>query len=232
MRVAICDDDNRMSERLGQIVKKVFADAQIQTYEDGKVLLAEHAVNPYQIALLDIEMPAMDGMTLAEKLRKKDDGLLLIFVTDYSEMVYRSLSHAPLRFVRKNHIEDELEEALEAAKKIMIKRERVYIIGEKGIRTALPLSKIAYIEVNNHKATIYAEEREYKLRKTMRELQTVLEPDGFIRTHVAYLVNMEHIYCIGDSYVKLQNGVEVPISRGYKKAVRDQFFSYIGGHSL
>lgn len=232
MRIAICDDDISMSERLAQIAKEVLKTAQIQTYEDGNILLAEHAKNPYQIVLLDIEMPAIDGMTLAEKLREKDTELILIFVTDYSEMVYRSLSHAPLRFVRKNYITDELEEALVAAGSILAKRQRVYVIEEKGTVNAIPLQEISYIEVKGHTATIYARQQNYEIRKTMRELQEILEPDGFIRTHVSYLVNVEHIYSLGDISIQMQNGIEIPMSRGYKKSVREQFFTCLGGDKL
>ena len=55
-------------------------DVIVDAYSDGRKLLEAFDKNPYDVLFLDIEMPAMDGITLAKKLRERSDSIYIVFL--------------------------------------------------------------------------------------------------------------------------------------------------------
>ena len=75
MRIAVCDDDERFQVQIRDLIEKISSslDVIVDVYSDGKKLLERYDANPYDVLCLDIDMPAMDGITLAKKLRERSE---------------------------------------------------------------------------------------------------------------------------------------------------------------
>ena len=71
MRIAICDDEEIYRIELKSLLDKLLinADYNIDTFDDGNRLSESFKSLPYDLVFLDIEMPAVDGITLAKKIR-------------------------------------------------------------------------------------------------------------------------------------------------------------------
>ena len=69
MRIAVCDDEEKFRIQARDLIDKLSnsLDVIVDTYPDGRELLAAFDKNPYDVLFLDIEMPEMDGITLSKK---------------------------------------------------------------------------------------------------------------------------------------------------------------------
>ena len=87
MRIAVCDDEEVFSTQEKELIDKLAGsiDVIVDAYSDGRKLLEAFDKNPYDVLFLDIEMPAMDGITLAKKLRERSDSIYIVFLTGHVE---------------------------------------------------------------------------------------------------------------------------------------------------
>ena len=80
IRIAIVDDEREILELLFRIIddtlKREQAQFEITTFLKAEELLSSHREKPFQIIFADLEMPDVDGLHLAEELRKEDQHTL------------------------------------------------------------------------------------------------------------------------------------------------------------
>ena len=87
------------------------------------------------------------------------------------------------------------------------------------------INEISYIESLQKKTWFYRNAEQFKTNITLKELQTKL-PNNFIRIHRSYIVNIRFISRISKDIasnyiVRLQNGVDLPVSQSYVSSVRE-----------
>lgn len=80
--VLIVDDDSDMTETLSDILREM--DYLAQTANDGEAAVRKVADNGFQIALMDIKMPGMDGVEVCKRIKKIQPGINVIMMTAYS----------------------------------------------------------------------------------------------------------------------------------------------------
>ena len=106
MNIAYCEDEKIQLEYMEQLIRK-WADEGNDTvtyfgYGSAKELLFEHPDSfPFDLLLLDIDMDGMDGMALAKEIRKKDQKLPIVFLTNRSEYVFEGYEVGALRYLLK-----------------------------------------------------------------------------------------------------------------------------------
>ena len=132
MRIAICDDEERYRLELKTILNKLLIniDCDIDTFSDGNMLSADFRANPYDLVFLDIEMPEVDGITLAKKLRSLSDKVYIVFLTSHIEYALEGYEVNALRYLTKPVNIDKLKEVIryvqdreKASKQIIIKED-------------------------------------------------------------------------------------------------------------
>ena len=103
MRIAICDDEEQFRAGLRALITKLIGDLdpEINSFHDGHDLLAEFDRKPYDIVFLDIEMPEMDGITLARTLRSRSSEVLIVFLTGHVEYAIEGYEVNALRYLTK-----------------------------------------------------------------------------------------------------------------------------------
>ena len=103
-KIVICDDCPADSSYVSAFVKEW---AKLNGHETELVLFdsAEKFLSFYEeggksdILLLDIEMPGMDGVTLAKKLRKQNETMQIVFVTGYSDYISEGYDVSALHYL-------------------------------------------------------------------------------------------------------------------------------------
>ncbi|MDE7212104.1 MAG: LytTR family DNA-binding domain-containing protein, partial [Lachnospiraceae bacterium] len=122
-RVFICDDEPEMLQRLLASVKGIWKDSEVRVFSDGSDLQdALQKADGCDILLLDIDMPGLTGLDIARNLSGMQKRPLLAFVTSHDELVYDSLQFHPFGFVRKSHMDTELEKLLkDCVKELSVK---------------------------------------------------------------------------------------------------------------
>lgn len=98
MRIAICDDVLQSRTHLEQAVRSYFVNkhytlSNLELYSDALQLLAALSQKKYfDIIFLDIEMPGINGLECAEKIREHSLDTMIIFVTNHDQYVRAAFS--------------------------------------------------------------------------------------------------------------------------------------------
>ena len=221
LKIAVCDDNdkdieiiNRELLLLEEKAREKGCTYQIQAFKSGNDILKSFAlVQDMHILFLDIDMPGIDGMEIAKRLEQTERRVKVIFVTNHADMVFTAIHYRPFRFIRKERLHIELEEALLCAIE-EIREESLYgeIFIEKD-EAEIRISDITYLESQRHYVIWDFSER--------------LERYGFVRTHVGYIVNIRDIYSINTKRVLLDDRTPIPVSRKYTEHVREMHAKYV-----
>lgn len=229
LNIAIVDDNLEylkiIHEHIDNIMDEIKCDQYIlKTFTDG-IQLIESGIK-YDLLLLDIDMPTINGFELAEKINNNASmqyATTIIYISTYDNLVYESFKYSPLRFIRKNRINEELPEAIQA---FLFKREHngypLMFSTDLGKRS-IPVNDIIYIEVQSHKLYVHEKEKLTIANGNLKDVEEQLRTYGFIKTHQSFLVNFRYINFINHSEIILDNGTSIPLSRGRYEQVKKEY---------
>lgn len=173
----------------------------------------------FDILLLDIEMGAMDGVTMARKLRQDNHTVQIIFITGYADYISDGYEVDALHYLMKPIQEEKFFTVLDRAVTKLIKNEKVLNIISQGEMIRLPICQINYAEVNSNYITIHSQQT-ITLKMTLSELEKKLD-SHFFRAGRSALVNLKKISRVTKKEIYLQDGSIIPLPRGaYEKVNR------------
>ena len=159
--IAICDDSDADRQVIGAMVRR-WAEAsgcgvRIDEFPSAESFLFEYAEKKdYDILLLDIEMGAMDGVTMAKRLRGENDTVQIVFVTGYSDYISDGYDVAALHYLMKPVREEKLRSVLDRAAEKLAKNEKVLNLELGGEMVRVPVYQIRYAEVFGNYVTVHA----------------------------------------------------------------------------
>ena len=115
LKAAVCEDEEALQLFLEKQVCECMEEAGIngscEVFSSAEELLEKG--NPfYDLYLLDIQLGQMTGMELAEKIREKDDHAVILFATNYKEMIRKAFQVSALDYLVKPLDEVEVRQAL------------------------------------------------------------------------------------------------------------------------
>lgn len=124
-RLLIADDEMIERAVLCKTLKARLGDqCEIYQAENGREAVRIHKEKQIQIAILDIEMPGINGIGAAEKIRETDKDCCIIFLTAFDEFSYakKAITVRALDYLLKPYEEKELMLVLEEAMRITKER--------------------------------------------------------------------------------------------------------------
>lgn len=221
-KIAICDDSAADRQYILDMVNRWAAAAghavQIRTFPTAESFLFRYAEeSDYDILLLDIEMGAMDGVTMAKKLRRDNDILQIVFVTGYSDYISEGYEVAALHYLMKPVREDKLRSVLDRAADKLSKNEKVLNLEIGGEMARVPVYRIRYASVYGNYVTIHAAE-DLTVKMTLGELEKELD-DRFYRVSRSAVVNLTRINRVTKTEIRLDDGTTIPLPRGAYEGV-------------
>ncbi len=221
MKVAIVDDDIVFAKAFTRLLREKFKDfsQELDIFISPQSFLSNNT--NYDILFLDIEMPNVSGIELARKYNNRNTKI--VFVTNRDDMVFEAYNTTGAEgFIRKFALESDLKSLLH---RITRDRQHKLFISVKNGDTIAKVrySDIIYIEKIAHNIIIKTADNTYSKRTTISEIESSLLPNGFVRTHIGFLVNLSHIEFIKSNCTILTGGRTAPISRQNLKHVRDKF---------
>ncbi|WP_026495686.1 LytR/AlgR family response regulator transcription factor [Butyrivibrio sp. WCD3002] len=222
MRIAICDDEEKVREILLRKVGAAFPEDPIDTFSSGEELLKASEVP--DILLLDIKMPGISGMEVAKALRERADKTVIIFITGEEQYVFDSFDVQAFHYLVKPFSDQKLEEVLNKAKELITKEKRqpekkYVMVNSGGSHIRICLSDVIYAEVFNSKVIVHTTDSDIEYYGRLTELEKLAGED-FFRTHRAYLVHLKFVKKYDATNVYLKKGQALVSKQNYPKLVK------------
>ncbi len=236
MRIAVCDDDPMELQKIRSLLEQYAslhqkeADLVVYAYTDGDSLLRDvKKLGMFDLMILDILMPGMNGMELARELRECGDLGKIIFLTSSPEYAVDSYKVGAFYYLLKPVHQVELFSLLSKAL-LAIGMEQVSSIMLKcGARlTKVELRALLYVESANHNVHFHVKGGEVVVCfGSLSEYESTLCEDGrFVRCHKSFFVNMDYVKSVTNKEFILTDGQLIPISRNIYRQVKDAYFDY------
>lgn len=232
MNILIIDDDqiflNSLKQTVIEVCSKEDIPIKVSTEDDPVCVIEEEKYKHSDIILLDIDMPDVSGIEIASQIndrKGKSEKPVIIFVTNREELVFDALKEQPYSFVRKSHIEDLTACLLKIRDKIS--SADIYSIKTgRGIDN-LFINDIIYLEKKNNYVHFHTEVGTYRERTNIESKLSDLSSYGFLRPQIGYIVNVRYIEEVQKNTVLLSNGKEVPLSKKYRKSIKQDFYEWM-----
>ena len=216
-RVVIVDD-SKTDAKFVQGILNSWADQrqasiQAEVFPSAEAFLFRYAEDKeWDILLLDIEMGAMDGVTMAKQLRKNNDTVQIVFITGYSDYISEGYEVAALHYLMKPVKEEKLCSVLERAAEKLSKNEKVLNFEIGGEMVRVPIYQIRYADVFGNYVTIHALS-DITVKMTLGELEKQLD-ERFYRVGRSTIINLTQISRVTKTEIKLSDGTTIPLPRG------------------
>ena len=202
----------------------------IDTFTSAENFLFHYAEeSDYDILLLDIEMGAMDGVTMAKRVRKDNEAVQIVFITGFDDYISEGYEVSALHYLMKPVRQEKLSAVLNRAAAAMQKAERVILLTVGGRIQRLPVSRVQYVEAFSHTVAIVTGTDTLQVKMPISEVEKLLG-EGFSRCHRSYLVGLKHVARLSKTEVILDNGKTLPLSRSAAPLVHKAFISYYTGN--
>ena len=231
MNIFICDDNEADIAQIRSYTKIYFAmepyDPLVKGFTSGDDLLNDPLIP--DIVFLDIEMPHMDGMTAARKLREKDTGIKIIFVTNMAQYAIHGYEVDAVDFIVKPIsyyvFVDKLKKAL---RYLNLNKEKMVVVHGNGEMMRIGSSQILYVEKDKNYLVFHTTKGNLQARGTMLDVEKELSQEGFSKCINGCLVNLKCVSKLEKDTVWIDE-IQLPISRQRKKEFKEDFMRYLGG---
>ena len=230
--IAIVEDEADFSMQLQtfleQYQKEETMRFKISVFHSGEELLRDYQP-VYDVILLDIEMPGINGMDAAAKLRESDQEVVLMFITNVASYAIRGYEVGALDFVMKPITYYAFSMRFARALKRVRQREQQQILLtlSDGVKK-LEIGQIYYVEVQNRILHYHTDEGEYCMRGTMQSVEKALSTHPFAKCNHWYIVNLKHVSQVRQNIVVV-GGHELEISRRNRTLFLKALADYVGG---
>lgn len=216
IRMAVCDDNGADAQYVEALARDWAAQAgeavQIDCFPSAEAFLfACEETGAPDILLLDVEMPGMDGVTLAKRLRARSEEMQIVFVTGYSDYIAEGYEVAALHYLLKPVKREKLFSVLDRAADRLRKDGKVLTLETAGEVRRVPVRQIRWAEAARNYVTIHAAEP-VTVKRTLASLAAELD-DRFVQAGRSLLVNVTCIARVNRTEIVLQDGTALPIPR-------------------
>lgn len=236
MNIVICDDSKSDALAAKEIIKqtlhKLHIKAEFDYYSNAsdierKLLIKKE---PLDILVLDIDMPEISGLELAEKLRAENLNLIIIFLSAHEEFVFKAIEFQPFRYIRKIKLESEMPVAIRSAIRVLqINSDKQLAFHTDDGEIKVMISDIMYFETEKRKVAIHLQNGgKLLVKKMISQIQELIGKDSFIMIHRSCVVNADYVKKIANSIILLDNEEKLLVSRTRYKSVKQQLLNVWG----
>lgn len=233
MYIAVCDDLSEELERISAVLARwqseKSAALRCKLFRNAMDLLDAAREEHFDLYLLDIMMPGMDGLAAAREIRQIDETADIVFLTSSPGFAYESYSVHALDYLLKPVQEKSLTPILDR----MLLREQkpteglVLKCGTTLVRVLF--SQLSYVEVNGkHLYFNMLGGTVHEVFGTMREYEPqLLSRQEFMRCHRSYIVNLLQVSELSSSGIHTFSGKMLPVSRALYPQLQKSYMSLL-----
>ena len=239
LNVLIADDEAPARRKLARFLSEHEDVAIVAEASNGIDAVDLIAITKPDVVFLDIHMPDLDGLGVAETLVRSETPPTIVFVTAFDQYAVKAFELSALDYLLKPYDRDRFERALSrikdtrdakpdterlAATLAELRNEEQYVrrllIPNEGRSFFVAAREIARLESNGNTVVLHTVRGSHELRATLEALESRLDPAQFARVHRSHIVNIDEIAEIhpwfhGDYKILMRDKTEIAWSRRY-----------------
>ncbi len=231
LKILVCDDEPKYLPEIRlcvarymnahHIVAEFFETTRPQDVFDGDL--------SFDLAFLDVQMGEIDGITVAKELRRRNERVVIFFVTAFAEYQDDAMDMQAFRFFEKPVNALRLEAGLNKAL-AYIDRFYVDVYFQSGnMSKRVLLDDIILIKIDNRNTRLITKHGEYVTRESLDEWQEKLNTTFFFRIHKSFLINIHYVTEYSYRELLLSNGMRLSIPSRKQAEFHKYWFSYLKG---
>lgn len=235
MRIAICDDDQEQLRGLVSLLEHYQKERRLalsyQPFLSATELLSTAEEGKYDLYLLDVLMPGLNGMETAREIRAFDKEAQIVFLTSSPEFAVESYQYQAQNYILKPITPARLFPTLDAVEDgLMRNAEGLFIKTNHGISRIL-FHRLAFAEVQNKKVFFHL------TNGTVKEIaaplsdfeEAMLSRREFVRVHRAFVVNLSQVAELAPGEILTLQGNKIPVSRKQYPQIREAYLQELFG---
>lgn len=232
MKFAIVDDMESSREMLrsylAQYCRETGLTADIALFSSGTEFLRQYKL-VYDLILFDIDMPGLNGMDTARRIREADSRVTIMFVTNLAQYAINGYEVGAVDYILKPVTYPDFSMKMKRAlRRVAQQMDHTVAISTSTGQQTVSVSEVRYVEVLSHTVIYHLRSGVITARGTMRDAQALLEPYPFCRIHKSYLVNLSFVESVSGREVTLR-GEALPVGRVYRDGLLQSYMNYVKG---
>ena len=233
LHVAIVDDSAPDRDRLSADIRSWASsgngtDVSLSVFPGAEELIAALPdMPPLQLVFLDIMMGGMNGIELAQHLRRRDAGLLIVFLTSSREYAFDAFPLHPFDYLIKPYAAAAVRSVLdEALRSLSAARPEITVRVSRG-ELRLPVDRLVSAVSHAHAVDLRTVDGQ-TVRSTMTfaEIEALLADERFLLVNRGVLVNMDHARSLDGDVLKMDDGASYPLRTRGRADLTGRFLQY------
>jgi len=231
IKITVCDDSTENVRELLELLKifseRMNIEAKFTSYSSGKSMLFawENPAQYADILYLDIDMPSVDGMKVAEKLRGKGFKNEIIFYTRSDTKTLEAFDVNAFHYIVKEMTDTrKAEEIFRGVVRKAQNRTREFIsFSCAGENRSILINSISHFQVEGRIVTVHYEQgKKFEFYAALAKLEDALCQKGFIRINRIELINVKYVKSNTAQTIDMTDGTQFEIGRSYRKHVKEE----------
>lgn len=232
INIAICDDNKIFCNQLKEFIERYNHDndarCEVSSFNSGIELLEQYT-DDYKIIILDIEMEGMNGIETALEIRKKNQKVIIWFLTVSEAYVMDGYKAEAFRYLLKPLSYEEFSEQFkESIKWVEEKFVTPIVVEYKNETYHLEEDDILFIEVYGHKLIYHLQNQPISAMDSLKNIESKLSKSSFVRIHRSYLINLRKVKTFNKVEIIMENNEKVPISKYKEKEFKQAYTQFWG----
>ena len=194
LKVMIVDDEKLALSRLKRLLNENGVE-DITAFDNPIEALKEITKTRFDVVFLDISMPNITGLELADSIIQIEPKTFIVFQTAYEEFALEAFKNGGMGYLVKPIESIDIKNILDKIKSFKVSsNDSKKILGKRGDKLYLiDIDDIYYIKADLDEVIIKIKEADAYVRRKIGDLETLLNGKNFFRVHRSYIVNVDKI---------------------------------------
>lgn len=232
IRVGVVEDDGAHRDAILAHLARYQDDRDarfdVRAYADGSAVIADYR-SDLDLLLLDIEMPQVDGMTAAKRIREVDDDVVIVFITNAPQYALTGYEVRALSYLLKPVAYGAFRQELDRVLQQLSRRERrTLLFTSGGAHHRVDVADIVFLESAGHRVLVHTTSESLPVVSSLKAMEAELDGAGFARCNSGYLVALRHVVAVDQQQCRLRDGRTLQISRPRRKAFLAALADHVG----